>query len=280
MRDTAHLSWLEDCAYRRLLDAYYVREKPLPVEVRECYKLARATSKQEREAVDYVLREFFMATDDGHHQARADAEIARFQNKSRKAKASADARWSKQSQQSEGSAEAMRTHSEGSANGMHRAPVPRHQTPDTNTQNTERATTPTGVACAREPDAEGHEPTQAGSVCRAMREAGMQAANPGDPRLLELLRQGATQVEFEGLAREGAAKGKGWAWVLVTLAARRADAAAIALAPPVPSAPAKPSDADRTAEYLRERARPMTDEEKAAADEARKRAMAALRSVA
>lgn len=30
MRDTAHLSMIEDAAYRRLLDAYYIREAPLP----------------------------------------------------------------------------------------------------------------------------------------------------------------------------------------------------------------------------------------------------------
>lgn len=78
MRRTAHLSMLEDCAYRRLLDAYYVREKPLPVDVPECCKLARATKKLERDAVAYVLREFFTLGDDGHHQSRADAEIAKY----------------------------------------------------------------------------------------------------------------------------------------------------------------------------------------------------------
>ena len=29
---TRHLSWEEDCAYRRLLDVYYTSEKPLPIE--------------------------------------------------------------------------------------------------------------------------------------------------------------------------------------------------------------------------------------------------------
>ena len=44
-------------------------------------KLARAQSKPEREAVAYVLREFFELRDDGHHQDRCDREIARYLEK-------------------------------------------------------------------------------------------------------------------------------------------------------------------------------------------------------
>lgn len=131
MRDTAHLSMLEDAAYRRLLDAYYIRERALPADLAECCKLARAQSKAERDAVAYVLREFFELRADGHHQDRADREIARFQDKQMKAKRSANARWNKGQSDSDGNANAspndmrthMRTHSEGNA----------LQTPDTNT---------------------------------------------------------------------------------------------------------------------------------------------------
>jgi len=42
LRDTAHLSMLEDGAYRRLIDAYYIRERPLPGELREVYRLRPA----------------------------------------------------------------------------------------------------------------------------------------------------------------------------------------------------------------------------------------------
>lgn len=138
MRDTAHLTMVEECAYRRLLDAYYIRERALPGDLRECCKLARATSKPERDAVAYVLREFFELREDGHHQGRADKEIARFQDKQRKAKASADARWSQSERNANASPNAMRTHSERNADGMHRAPVPRLQTPDTNNPPTPR----------------------------------------------------------------------------------------------------------------------------------------------
>ncbi|HYC00370.1 MAG TPA: hypothetical protein VEA35_18965 [Ramlibacter sp.] len=119
------------------------------------------------------------------------------------------------------------------------------------TEKQERAATATTVARAptpapaQEPDppeANGHAPTPAGSACRVMRQAGLQGTNPGDPRLLALLEQGATPAEFAGIAAEAVAKGKGWAWVLTVLPARRAEAASIALAPPAPAAPPAPSN--------------------------------------
>ena len=156
MRDTAHLSMLEDGAYRRLLDAYYIREAPLPLSTREVFRLARAQSKQEREATETVLREFFTEGPDGWRHGRCDREITRFQDKQRKAKASAEARWSKPPQQSEGNAnacaDAMRAHSEGNA------PRARPQTPDTRHQYSDAShpalntPSPDGEGCTRPPD--------------------------------------------------------------------------------------------------------------------------------
>ena len=53
---TVHLSDAEDLAYRRLLDAYYARELPLPADVDACCRLARASSAASRKAVETVLR--------------------------------------------------------------------------------------------------------------------------------------------------------------------------------------------------------------------------------
>lgn len=99
------------------------------------------------------------------------------------------------------------------------------------------------------PEPGAQPPTAAGLVCRAMRRAGLAAVNPGDPRLLELLRQGATEAEFVGLTAEAVAKSKGFAWVLVALQSRRAEAAAIHLAPPAPAASTH-STATATAAWL------------------------------
>jgi uncharacterized protein YdaU (DUF1376 family) len=73
--DTAHLSWVEDAAYRRLISLYYRREGPIPAEISQACRLVRATSKQEREAVETVLREFFVESPDGWRSKRCDEEI-------------------------------------------------------------------------------------------------------------------------------------------------------------------------------------------------------------
>jgi len=74
---TAHLTWLEDCAYRRILSVYYRREKPIHAD--EIYRITRAVSKPERAAVQAVLREFFYLNDSHWHQKRADEEIKAYQ---------------------------------------------------------------------------------------------------------------------------------------------------------------------------------------------------------
>lgn len=73
---TAHLSMIEDACYRRLLDAYYAREAPIPLDLRQACRLVRAQSKDERRAVEEVLREFFHEAPDGWRHKRCDAEIA------------------------------------------------------------------------------------------------------------------------------------------------------------------------------------------------------------
>jgi uncharacterized protein YdaU (DUF1376 family) len=75
---TAHLTFVEDAAYSRMIRKYYAQEKPLPVDVKAVQRLVGARSKEEREAVATVLEEFFLLADDGWHNSRCDAEIARF----------------------------------------------------------------------------------------------------------------------------------------------------------------------------------------------------------
>jgi uncharacterized protein YdaU (DUF1376 family) len=75
---TQHLSILEDGVYTRLLRKYYASEKPLPADLAMVQRLIVARSKDEREAVEAVLREFFELRDDGWHQDRCDTEIARY----------------------------------------------------------------------------------------------------------------------------------------------------------------------------------------------------------
>lgn len=73
---TAHLSMMEDGAYRRLISLYYRKEQLIPLDVVQACRLVRAVSDQERESVIAVLREFFTETPDGWRHSRCDKEIA------------------------------------------------------------------------------------------------------------------------------------------------------------------------------------------------------------
>ena len=75
IRDTAHLSAVEEGIYSRLIDQYFSREKPLPVDIKAACKLARASSKNDRLAVSYVLDSYFTLTENGYTHDRCDSEI-------------------------------------------------------------------------------------------------------------------------------------------------------------------------------------------------------------
>lgn len=83
---TVHLSFIEDAAYCRLLRLYYRDERPLPADLLACQRLAGARTKDERTAVETVLREFFELLDDGWHQTRADREIEAYETRTNTAR--------------------------------------------------------------------------------------------------------------------------------------------------------------------------------------------------
>ena len=74
---TRHLTAIEDLAYRRLLDAYYLQERPLNTGIPA---VARQINLRDYEAdVQAVLEEFFELTEAGWVNRRADQEIAKYQ---------------------------------------------------------------------------------------------------------------------------------------------------------------------------------------------------------
>jgi uncharacterized protein YdaU (DUF1376 family) len=91
---TRHLSIIEDIAYRRLLDLYYLHERPLG----DCStNVARLIGmSQYSQEVETVLIEFFEHTDSGYINSRADKEILHYHSKveqaSKAGKASAERR--------------------------------------------------------------------------------------------------------------------------------------------------------------------------------------------
>ena len=91
MSHTRHLSLMEDLAFRRLLDFYYLHEQPIKQR-----DIARQIGMREHEQdVLTILNEFFVSTEDGFVNPRADNEIANFKAMSEGGKRGAAKRWAK-----------------------------------------------------------------------------------------------------------------------------------------------------------------------------------------
>jgi uncharacterized protein YdaU (DUF1376 family) len=84
---TGHLDPMEDLAYRRMLDAYYLREGQLPKDVTEIARLVRL--RDDAATIRDVLNEFFEQTPEGWRHVRCDEEILKMRDKQAKARASA-----------------------------------------------------------------------------------------------------------------------------------------------------------------------------------------------
>lgn len=139
---TAHLSELEDLTYRRMLDWYYLHEKPFPCDYGEIARLIRMRSHIDCIAV--VLHEFFDVTDAGWIHHRADKEIAKAGEKSSKASQSAKARWNKKPKENKdlsNDANALQTQSECNA-----TQDTIHITQDTKKKKTTVVVAPEGVS--------------------------------------------------------------------------------------------------------------------------------------
>ena len=86
---TSHLSVIEDIAYRRLLDFYYLHEKPIRQQ-----NIARQIGMREHEQdVLTILDEFFLSSPEGFVHPRADKEIAKFKEFAEAGKRGAAKRW-------------------------------------------------------------------------------------------------------------------------------------------------------------------------------------------
>jgi len=86
---THHLTVIEDIAFRRLLDHYYLHEAPIKQRT-----IARQIGMLDYEQeVLSVLNEFFHDTPDGYVHPRADEEIAKYKELSDAGKRGAAKRW-------------------------------------------------------------------------------------------------------------------------------------------------------------------------------------------
>lgn len=92
---TAHLEPLEDLAYRRLLDLYYIHEGPLKGSAEHLARMIRL--RDHAQIVQSILTEFFSHENTGTESiwrsSRADRELEKFQAMSAGGKRGAQKRW-------------------------------------------------------------------------------------------------------------------------------------------------------------------------------------------
>lgn len=250
---TAHLTWLQDCAYMRLMRLYYRTEKPIPEDINSAFRLLRAASKAERDAVCVVLAEFFTLEPDGWRSKRCDQEIAAAAKKAEanrtNGKQSSGRPQKKPNATPSDNPVGYDAETQWDATGFRHARGTNSQTPEARLQDKSApAASPPPVRAHEDdpPEVNGQPATAAGSACIAIRQAGIGAVNPGHPDLLRLLAAGVTPQDFADTAAELVGKGKGkFPLLLATVEGRlrdAADAGAVPMAPPDPMAWRKTAD--------------------------------------
>ena len=83
IKQTVHLTPMEDLCYRRLMDMYYETEHPITTETDRVSRRLRLDT----ELVDSVLKEFFILTENGWENARCNKEIEAYHVKASTARA-------------------------------------------------------------------------------------------------------------------------------------------------------------------------------------------------
>lgn len=243
---------MEDLAYRRMLDLYYRTEKPLPKSVEDISRLIRL--REFGAAIRDVLNEFFDLTDAGWSHARCDAEIAKMHDKQAKARASAQASVNARS------ANAQRTLSERSTKAELPTPTP--------TPKIKPPHPPEGGAFARFWEAWPKHPRKvARPQCeRKWRSTGCEAMADQILSALEAAKRSEDWRKDDGSFIPAP---------LVWLNQARWEAPTSA-----PVEDRANHEAERTRRMIEEQRKPLSPEEQARAEEARRRVMESIKRVA
>jgi uncharacterized protein YdaU (DUF1376 family) len=77
-KNTRHLSRLERCIYRDMLDLYYTKEQALLADEKALFRLLLIRGPEEVDAAHTVLGEFFQLTEAGWVNDRCEEEISKF----------------------------------------------------------------------------------------------------------------------------------------------------------------------------------------------------------
>jgi uncharacterized protein YdaU (DUF1376 family) len=206
---TKHLSLMEDLAYRRLLDYYYLSEGELPTDP---VKVARLIGMREYvKEVSDVLSDFFLISDQGYKNKRCDAEIFKYREKADRAVKANKSRWKSDSDLKSDTTSYVKSDMKSDLKSdadhiptKNQEPRTINQEPLTNKKkrhNTTTASSP-GVASLE------------AEACQVLKWSGIGSVNPQHPELIALCQAGAKPPDFQEAGRIAVDKGKGFAYAL------------------------------------------------------------------
>ncbi len=267
---TAHLTEVEECIYSRLLDQYYARESALPLEIEKVCRLVRALSKDSKKAVTTVLEEFFDKTDDGWHQKRCDAEIAKFKEeeplriqkeeniKERKRRFNERRKhmfealravdivpaWDVKMPELEKLFEQHVTRPNSGTGTPPRTSEERPTDKNGTTTHTQEPITnnhinninKTHTTPLQQSEFDFGKTTEAGEICKAIKAGGIPGVSPSHPELLALIAKGVTLEQFVDATKTAVKKNKGFPYMLGVVKGLLSDANAIGNSPGMPDA--------------------------------------------
>lgn len=190
---------LEHGAYTLLIHACYDRERFPTLE--DAIDWCWARTKEEKDAVEFVLSKFFDLVDGVYIQNRIQEEIDKYHENAQTNKRIATERENKRKNKTRTVNEACESVNEAPPNQEPITNEPINQEPEDITHN-------------KYPSQQSSEVTPSAGVCLAIKKIGIIDINPSHPELLELLRIGATVDEFMHAARTAKDKGKGFSYVL------------------------------------------------------------------
>lgn len=250
LKATVSLTLAEEGAYGRLVDWCYGNEQPLPLNVEEVHRITRCRDRTEREITDAMVKRFFVQTDTGWRHERIERELAAAQRRGTFSGEKREAELQRRKRSNDKKSMLFKQARDAGLqvgwnmsitsianllgrNGIEDAKLPVQVAIQDVQDDLSGRTDDAVFSAAREPrnstskeveirdasyqvvfqDALGRD-LNAGAACKRMRALGMATVNPGDPRLLELLRLGIDVEAIALAASEAIARGKGFAYAL------------------------------------------------------------------
>ena len=260
-KKTAHLTACEDGIYGRLLRKYYDTEAPLCLDIKGIQRLVRARTKEEKLAVETIIKEFFFKTSDGYHHKTCDEVISKSLIEREKKMAKNNNERERQNRSREYRKFLFKSLKDNNIYANYNCTIAEledmlsrsskeHVTRDSSVTDSERHA---HVAEKSEPvtrfdtanllayipiptnrhsdnltivEKNENNPrvSKTAKVCMAMREAGLSNVNPSHPDIQALLNAGATIEEFKFAAMETISRGKNFQYAIGIVKGRRKEA--------------------------------------------------------